>query len=238
MMDWRGNDRYQRSLKSAGTIFSEVRTGDLDLAPSVFGHFQPVAALEHPHLSWAIFFDSSLTVAHSPSISTRPTMRIPMKSTQFMSLGRRITHRAGPHRCFSTEYRRFRAFFGVSPSSCALVWGKIRTFDLAPRARPVHLLWALLFLNLYDPEEVIAGFLGVDEQTYREWSFEVVKVIAKLKPHYVSCLRAIRCMLAQYCSTVAHCLFHCPWFGASVRGADPMVQPTPKGRWQEMQDIC
>ena len=116
-------------------------------------------------------------------------MRIPVKPTEFMSLGRRITHRADG-RCFSTELRRFRAFFGVSPSTCAFLWGKIRTHGLAPRARPVHLLWALLFLNLYDPEEVIAGFLGVDERTYREWSFELVKVIARLKPHVVRQLAA------------------------------------------------
>jgi len=101
-----------------------------------------------------------------------------------MSLGRRITHQADGH-CFSTELRRFRAFFGVSPSTCAFLWGKIKALGLAPRALPVHLLWALLFLNLYNPEAVIAGFLGVDEQTYRQWSFELVEVIAKLKPHVV-----------------------------------------------------
>ena len=101
-----------------------------------------------------------------------------------MSLGRRITHQADGH-CFSTELRRFRAFFGVSPSTCAFVWGKIRSLGWAPRARPVHILWGLLFLNVYDPEEVIAGFLGVDEQTYREWSFVMVKVIARLKPYVV-----------------------------------------------------
>ena len=125
-------------------------------------------------------------------------MQIPMKPSRFMELGREITHRAGNHRAFSTEYRRFRAFFGVSPSTCALLWGRIRTQGMAPRARAVHLLWGLLFLNLYDPEEVIAGFLGVDEQTYREWSYEMVVAIARLKPLVVcfftvfcSCLRSI-----------------------------------------------
>ena len=127
-----------------------------------------------------------------------------MKPSRFMQLGREITHRADSnHRAFSTEYRRFRAFFGVSPSTCALLWGRIRTHGMAPRARAVHLLWGLLFLNLYDPEEVIAGFLGVDEQTYREWSFEMVIAIARLKPYVVcfftvfcsSYLRSILCLL-------------------------------------------
>lgn len=112
-------------------------------------------------------------------------MRISIKPSRFIELGRAITHRADK-RCFPTELRRFLAFFGVSPSTCSLVWGKMHSLGLAPRARPVHLLWGFLFLNLYDPEEVIAGFLGVDEQTYREWSWEMVVLIAKLKPYYVS----------------------------------------------------
>ena len=101
-----------------------------------------------------------------------------------MSLGARITHRSND-RSFATELRHFRAFFGISPSTCAFTWGKIKELDLAPRAQPVHLLWALLFLHIYETECVIAGFLGVDEQTYRQWSFELVEVIAKLKPHVV-----------------------------------------------------
>jgi hypothetical protein len=112
-------------------------------------------------------------------------MRLPMKPSEFLLLGKRVTQRADS-RCFSTELRRFRAFFGVSPSTCALLWGRIRAQDFAPRATPRHLLWGLMHLNLYLTEEVVAGFLGVDEGTYREWSFLMVQVIGRLKPFYVS----------------------------------------------------
>jgi len=111
-------------------------------------------------------------------------MRIPVKPSAFMQLGRRITHRAN-ERCFRSELRRFRAFFGVSPSTCALAWGKLESHCFVPRAKAVHFLWALLFLNLYDTEEVIAGFLGVDEQTYREWSWYIIAAIARLVPFVV-----------------------------------------------------
>ena len=95
-------------------------------------------------------------------------MFIPYKPSAFIRLGKKLTNRADVnHPCFSTELRRFRAFYGVSPTTCALLWGRMRSAGFAPRAKPVHLLWALLYVNLYDPEEVIAGFLGVDEQTYR-----------------------------------------------------------------------
>lgn len=114
-------------------------------------------------------------------------LRIPVKPSQFMRLGARITNRAGD-RSFPTELRRFRAFFGVSPTTCAIIWGRIKTLGWAPRAQPQHLLWGFMFLYLYDSEEVMAGFLGVDEQTYREWSFEMVEVIARLKPYVVSSL--------------------------------------------------
>ena len=64
--------------------------------------------------------------------------------------------------------------------------GQIKSRGFAPRAQPYHLLWGLMFLKLYDPEVIISGFLGVDEQTYRTWSFEMVEVMQRLKPVYVS----------------------------------------------------
>jgi len=157
----------------------------------------------HPYLAHSSIISSAPLLGNIfhgprfrlPSLTCSKTMRISMKPTEFMSMGRRITHQADG-RCFSTELRRFRAFFGVSPSTCTFLWAKIDTFNLAPRARPVHLLWALLFLTVYDTEAVIAGFLGIDEQTYREWSFELVKVIAKLKPHLVRPLSIAYCLVS------------------------------------------
>ena len=101
-----------------------------------------------------------------------------------MAMGACITHRAGD-RCFRTELRRFRAFFGVSPSTASLLWGKIKSLDWAPRSQAKHILWALLLMKVYDSEEVMAGFLGVDEETFSIHAFEMVKVIARLKPYYV-----------------------------------------------------
>lgn len=43
-------------------------------------------------------------------------------------------------------------------------------------------------MNLYDTETVVAGFLGVDEETFANRSFEMVQVVARLKPYYVSLL--------------------------------------------------
>ena len=43
-----------------------------------------------------------------------------------------------------------------------------------------HLLWALYFLKLYNPEKVSAVACGVDEKTYRKWLWEVLEVLGEL----------------------------------------------------------
>lgn len=62
----------------------------------------------------------------------------------------------------------------------------IRIVTPVPHSEPKHLLWALMLMNLYDSKEVMTGFLGVDEETFANRSFEMVRIVARLKPFYVS----------------------------------------------------
>lgn len=103
---------------------------------------------------------------------------VSIKASAFLSIGKRITHRTN-ERCYAKELERYRAFFGISPSNTSLLWAKIREKKLAPRASPVHLLWGLLFLKVYSTESIIAGFLGVDEGTYQEWSCKAKACLCK-----------------------------------------------------------
>jgi len=116
----------------------------------------------------------------------------PVKPSAFLYLGFQVRKRAEQYsqRCFSTEYRHFRAHFGVSPSTCALLWKAIvgNRYILPPKATPQHLLWALLYLKLYDTDEVLADLVGVDVKTFCKWSWDMVQAIAKLKPQVVSYL--------------------------------------------------
>ena len=49
-------------------------------------------------------------------------------------------------------------------------------------AKPVHLLWALMFMKLYCSESVLAALAGgVHEQTFRKWSWYFVEEIANLQ---------------------------------------------------------
>ena len=93
---------------------------------------------------------------------------------------------SGPSR---TDAVRFRSMFGVSTTVCALTWNLIGREK--PRgSRPIHLLWALLFLNGYASETQNSSLAGVDEKTFRKWAWSFVGLIAN-----IGMLRFIVCLL-------------------------------------------
>ena len=52
--------------------------------------------------------------------------------------------------------------------------------------KPVYLLWALLFLKCYNTNTRNAAITGVDEKTFRHWSWIFVEAIANLDREVVS----------------------------------------------------
>lgn len=91
-----------------------------------------------------------------------------------------------------TNKGRFSSHYGVSPFIISEMWKVISTDHnsnpLPPAAKYAHLLWSLLFLKVYATENVLAGIVGVDEKTFRKWSWLFVQRIAKLKLRFVSIL--------------------------------------------------
>jgi hypothetical protein len=82
---------------------------------------------------------------------------------------------------------RYRAHFGTSPGVCALLWNEICT--IVPRKYCFkHILWGLMFLKVYATESVLAGKIGVDEDTFRDHVWVVVRAIASCKPRLVRSL--------------------------------------------------
>ena len=84
--------------------------------------------------------------------------------------------------------RRFRALFGASPAVCSVVWS-LASRSLPPKARPIHLLWALLFLKVYATEHANASLAGVDEKTFRKWAWALLESISNLD--VVSCFALV-----------------------------------------------
>lgn len=76
-------------------------------------------------------------------------------------------------------YRKFRSFFGVSPNVCAATWTRIK--NKPPGSEPKHLLWCLFFLKTYNLESVNSAVVGVDEKTFREWTWKFIKLLASLQ---------------------------------------------------------
>lgn len=130
------------------------------------------------------------------------TLKLPMKPDNFMQLGLRYAHHPAGERNFRSELKTFRSYFGINPSNVAILWGKIREKNLAPRATPTHLLMGLYFLTVYSTDEVSANHFKVHEETYREWSWHMIQVIAKLKPDYVSLRFAFQ--MCIYAKTIPH----------------------------------
>lgn len=75
--------------------------------------------------------------------------------------------------------RRWKAHFGTSPENCVTLWNMCRPYETMPKGVMLcHLLWALLFLKLYNSEEKNAGDAGADEKTYRKWTWLFVEEIS------------------------------------------------------------
>jgi hypothetical protein len=68
-----------------------------------------------------------------------------------------------------------------------MLWNMIDPLlSISQHAKPVHLLWGLMLLKLYDNESVNCSTAGVDETTFRKWSWVFVEAISDLEHQLVS----------------------------------------------------
>ena len=82
----------------------------------------------------------------------------------FWRLGHNIT-RHDMDGSIALGYRKFRSFFGASPSVCAAAYDKLS--HVRPvKSRPEHLLWTLLHLKHYATEHISAALVGVSKKKH------------------------------------------------------------------------
>jgi hypothetical protein len=64
--------------------------------------------------------------------------------------------------------RDFNSLFGVSANVCSVVWNLC---DFPSGTRPVHLLWAFLFMKVHGIEPVLIVIVnsGPNRKTFRKW---------------------------------------------------------------------
>lgn len=78
-----------------------------------------------------------------------------------------------------TGLRRFKSYFGVSPEVCSISWNMLEN-EIPYGGEPKHLLWALMLLKQYNTENCNAANVGVDEKTFRKWSWIFIRMLANL----------------------------------------------------------
>jgi hypothetical protein len=101
----------------------------------------------------------------------------------FIVLAQHISRRVLSGRHFGRASEAFQSVFGVSPVICSDVWS--RCIFIAG-TRPLHLLWALLFLWAYATEPILCSMAGVSGKTFRKWVHPTVRSIAAYAPVVVS----------------------------------------------------
>lgn len=97
----------------------------------------------------------------------------------FLTVGLTITNHSYRLRTHATN-RKFRAFFGIPPSTCFIIWGSIKS-KIPPGCTPKHLLFGLLFLKVYASEHIHAALCSVSEKTFRKWAWVIVHLVSDLR---------------------------------------------------------
>jgi len=116
----------------------------------------------------------------------------------FIEAGAAIMSRAPPNllpskAATSTESfeERWTSHFNAEVEVCLDLWNRLeyesfdglKDFDTT---EPRHLLWALLFLEVYAVDNVLAGMCECDEETFRKYVFMFIEKVSYYEHHVVS----------------------------------------------------
>ena len=166
-------------------LATKKKRNNIDRGCSVFDQFS-----FNNTIMWCIFnrfsklksrFDNILIMNRDNQDSVRRGKFTPTPS-QFIQYGFKLTGRNNIE-SDNRKDRMFRANFGCSSKTASIVWKLLCRYCMAQfllNATPFHFLWALYFLKNYSSENVNASFAGVDENTWRLWTWRMVIEIHKL----------------------------------------------------------
>ena len=83
----------------------------------------------------------------------------------------------------STEHlgrRRFRGLFGTTPNICSIIWQSLSDNGLhPPGAKPLlFIIMCFIIFKSYCTAEINKSITGLDEKTFRKWTWQYIKLIA------------------------------------------------------------
>ena len=163
---------------------------------------------------------------HKKPIRTQFALRTAIETIIAMKVSSNIFRRLGTElvskRSKPLDDRFFVAFYGSNPDVVADFWDM-----LIPRkpkaARPKHLLWALMFMKLYIPEDALMILLDASKETVRKWTWFYIEEIALLSEQVIDFQKRNRNLPPNV------------WCRMSVDGTDFKVQePQPKDKKRMM----
>jgi hypothetical protein len=120
----------------------------------------------------------------------QPPMEPKVPPSAFLELGLSMMGSSSSRSGTKRKLRRFHSFFGVSPGTVSLIWEMLDRSGWSEKGsvrspNPIHFLWSLRLLKSYNTEETHAAEAGVDEKTFRKWSWFYLEGIAKLCDYVV-----------------------------------------------------
>jgi hypothetical protein len=138
----------------------------------------------------------------------------------FYLLANRISRSAHFGQSHRTSNRSvFVQHFGAPAVVCSDVW---RYATLPAGTRPIHILWALLFLKTYLTEIILCSIVGATTKTFRKWIWPVIRAIAALSI-YVVRVRHPKPILFVLFLTI-------------FLSSDKASKSLPEGSWAKMQN--
>jgi hypothetical protein len=133
-----------------------------------------------------------------------PTMQISPQAIQAVAheIFKKPNPRATRHLA-RTKDQSWKAFFGMSRVVAADIWNRLDPQkNILPHSHPGYLLHGLLLLRVYSTERVYGKIAGINERTFRQWSWMFIDAILGLLGEVVSLqtcwLIVIICVLVSY----------------------------------------
>ena len=111
-----------------------------------------------------------------------------MDEILFITLAAFVTHRKDNYDT-QTAKVQFRRAFGVFTEVASIVWGVIiieHLPNITVAAKPIHLLWTLLFLKQYLTGEMLEAVTGRTRKTSMKYIWALVSVLAQMSFDMVS----------------------------------------------------
>lgn len=116
---------------------------------------------------------------------------------RFWRAGHNIISNGSFNGSFIVGMRRFKSNFGVCHRACAYVWDAVGADKRPPGSELVNLLYALLFLKVYNTEHQFKAITGRDEKTFRKYAWQWTALLA-YDLHTVFFLRGIIFVRSDY----------------------------------------